>query len=64
MRSRGSLRRWPISNPQRAAMRAAMQEVERIFAQGVTPAQQAQARAEIEASCEPLQPQLGLKVPR
>jgi hypothetical protein len=44
-------------------MLAAMQQVERTLAHGVTPQQQAQARAEIAASCEPRQPQLALKVP-
>lgn len=63
MRSRGSLKPWPISNQQRAAMCAAMQQVERILEQGVTPQQRAQARAEIAASCQPRQPQLALKVP-
>lgn len=63
MRSHGGLKRWPISTRQRAAMRAAMLQVERIFQQGVTPEQQAQARAEIEASAQPRQPQLALKVP-
>lgn len=62
MRTRVGLKRCPITPPQRAAMRAAMQQVQRIFDHGVTPEQQAQARAALDALATPRQRQLPLKV--
>jgi hypothetical protein len=62
MRAHGGLKRWPITNRQRAAFMAAKQEVALILAHGATPERIAQAQAEIDASKQPRQPQLALKV--
>lgn len=62
MRSHGGLKRWPISMRQRAAMRAAVRQVEQVLAHGVTPEQLAQAQADLDAMNRPRQPSLPLKV--
>lgn len=62
MGSHGGLKRWPISQQQRAAMREAQAHVERVLQNGCPPDEQAQARAAIEAMREPRQPTLSLKV--
>lgn len=64
MRTRGNLKPWPITKPQRAAMRDAIQQVHHIFEHGTTPQQQAQARAELAALDDPRQPQLPFKAAR
>ena len=60
--ARAGLKRWKLKPSERAAMRAAVEQITRVFAEGVTPEQVAQARAELQALNEPRQPQLMLKV--
>ena len=43
-------------------MRAAQQQVERIYRDGLTPEQRAQARAALDASAQPMQADLPLRV--
>lgn len=62
MRSRGALKRWPITSQQRAAMRTAQQRLAQVFEHGSTSEQIAQAQAEVEADKHPRQPQLALRV--
>jgi hypothetical protein len=43
-------------------MRAAVEQITRVFAEGVTPEQVARAQAELQALNAPRQPQLPLKL--
>lgn len=60
--ARTRLRAWPLKPSERAVMRAAQQQVERVLREGLTDEQKAQLRAELSAPIAPRQSCLPLQV--
>lgn len=58
--TRTGLKPWPLKPSERAALRAAIEHVECIQRNGVTPEQVAQAQADLQAMNSAGQPQLAL----
>jgi hypothetical protein len=62
--ARNRLKQWPLKPSERAAMRAAQQQVEHMLREGMTAEQRAQARAALDVPSNPRQSSLALQVKR